>query len=419
MEEHEHEHDAPPPSRVSPPSERLLGGIVADRYVLRRELGRGGLAAVYVADHLYTGRTHALKIALPEHAARHAVRSRLMHEARMLARVEHPSVVSLVDAGPSELGPYVVMERLRGRSLESLVATRGVLTVSDVLHIARYASEALAAVHAAGLVHRDVKPGNLFVTRRSDGQKAMKIVDFGLALEIGALDEDGVSGTPEYMAPEQLMGEPAAPTADVYALGVTLYECLTGVVPHPGTLEQVLVQLADGSPPSLRDGRSDVPQPIAQVIEVALARSPIDRYDDARAFRDALERAIEDVDLGRAGDTLPPPPASLRRAHLRAAFHAPVELQLDDGTALVAQAEDISPTGVLVLAPQGLAVGTRLSARFPLPSTGIIISCRALVRWSRPRQRGRSAMGLELHETPKFVEDAILAYVEQAGQADG
>jgi serine/threonine-protein kinase len=414
----EHEHEAPPPSRLSPPSERLLGGVIADRYVLRRELGRGGLAAVYVADHLYTGRTHALKIALPELASQHAVRARLLHEARMLARVEHPSVVSLVDAGPSELGPYVVMERLRGRSLESLVATRGVLTVSDVLHVARYASEALAAVHAAGIVHRDVKPGNLFVTRGPDGKKAMKLVDFGLAMEAGKRDE-GISGTPEYMAPEQLLGEPAAPSADVYSLGVTLFECLTGVVPHPGTIEQILAKHADGAAPSLRDGRSDVPQPIAQVIEVALARTAIDRFEDATAFRAALDRAIEDVDMGRAGDTLPPPPASLRRAHLRAPFHAPVELQLDDGAALVAQAEDISPTGVLVLAPQGLAVGTRLSARFPLPSTGVIISCRAEVRWSRPRQRGRSAMGLELVGAPKFVEDAIVAYVEQAARTDG
>jgi serine/threonine-protein kinase len=131
--------DAPPPSRVPIPSERLLGTIVSERYQLRRELGRGGIAAVFVADHVYTGRSHALKLLLPHLTYDPEARSRLLHEAGMLARVKHPNVVEVIDAGPSDRGPYVVMERLRGRSLESLVAARGVLTVSDAMYVGRKA----------------------------------------------------------------------------------------------------------------------------------------------------------------------------------------------------------------------------------------------------------------------------------------
>src|SRR5438093_1038317 len=136
------QHEIAPQSRLQAASERLLGSIIGDRYVLRREAGRGGVAAVYIADHLFTGRTVAVKMILPE-IARHAeARMRLLREARNLGRVEHPNVVALLDAGVSASGPYLVMERLRGRSLEGLVAARGKLFIHDVLRIARLAGKA-------------------------------------------------------------------------------------------------------------------------------------------------------------------------------------------------------------------------------------------------------------------------------------
>ncbi len=403
--------DAPPPSRVPVPSERLLGSIVSERYQLRRELGRGGIAAVFVADHLYTGRHHALKLLLPHLSYDALARARLLHEAGMLARVKHPNVVEVIDAGPSDRGPYVVMERLRGRSLESLVAARGVLTVSDALYVGRNACEALTGVHAAGLVHRDVKPGNLFVVKETDGKKSLKLIDLGAACDIGAAEET-ITGTPEYIAPEILRSEPATPASDVYALGVTLYECLAGVVPYPGTLEEVLSRMT-AAPPDLRRGRPDVPRTVAQVIGRAIASNPNIRYPSGDEFRAALtdaEATAEDVSV----DETAPVSTMVTRTNLRAPFHAPVELQVGDG-AVEGTAEDISVRGLLVMAPHALAVGTTLTIRFPLPQTGTIVAYPARVRWARPRHRGKCAMGIEIIDLPDAGRKVIESYVQEAG----
>jgi len=400
-----------PPSRRNPASERALGSIVSQRYQLRRELGRGGIAAVYVADHLYTNRSHALKLLLPQHIDNEMAREKLLHEARMLARVRHASVVGVVDAGPSDRGPYVVMERLRGRSLESLVATRGVLTLEDALYIGRHACDAIGGVHAAGLVHRDVKPGNLFVVKQSDGKKALKLIDLGAACETGT-KENTITGTPEYIAPEILTSEAATPASDVYALGVTLYECLCGVVPYPGSLEEVLARMHD-APPNLRRGRPDIPKAIARVIHRALAIRPAERYQTGQELRDAL-RVAEHEESSYSPDDTQPTSLVVERQHARAPFRAPVEMQIGDG-AIEAMAEDISESGMLVMAPQALAVGTRVVLRFPVPTTGAILALPARVAWARPRSRGKSAMGLDVFDIPEAARKVIAAYVEETG----
>jgi serine/threonine-protein kinase len=403
--------DAPPPSRVPIPSERLLGTIVSERYQLRRELGRGGIAAVFVADHVYTGRTHALKLLLPHLTHDPEARSRLLHEAGMLARVKHPNVVEVIDAGPSDRGPYVVMERLRGRSLESLVAARGVLTVSDAMYVGRKACDALLGVHTAGLVHRDVKPGNLFVVKEADGKKSLKLIDLGAACNIGTA-EDTIIGTPEYIAPEILKNEAATPASDVYALGVTLYECLAGVVPYPGSLREVLARMAS-PPPDLRRGRPDVPRGVALVVARAITADPRQRFQSGADFKAALaeaEATEEDVSV----DETAPVSTMVTREHLRAPFHAPVELQFGD-SALEATAEDISIRGLLVMATHALPVGTIITVRFPLPQTGTIVMYPARVRWARPRHRGKCAMGIEITELPESGRKVIDAYVTETG----
>lgn len=411
--------DNPPPSRVAPPSERLLGVVIGDRYVLRREAGRGGVAAVYVADHLFTGRTVAIKMLLPDLARRGDARARLLREARNLGRVDHGNVVELLDAGIASSGPYVVMERLRGRSLEGLVAARGQLTIRDTLRIARFAGGALAAVHAARIVHCDIKPGNLFVVRRPDGAKSMKLIDFGVSRSPEDVQEATISGTPEYMAPEQLTAGAIGPPADVYALGVSLYECLTGLVPFSGTIESIVARVMTEVPRPILDVRPDVPRPLAQLVEVCLARAPLDRFEDGAGFLRALDASEADIDTGRSGDTLPPAPDPQqddpRRQVLRAAYGAPAELWVGDKV-VVARIEDVSEKGLLVIANETLASGTTLVVRFPLPGQGHIVACDARIKWVRSRDVGRSAMGIELVSAGDEIAGAIRDYVVGAAE---
>lgn len=402
-----------PSSRAA--SERLLGSIIGDRYVLRREAGRGGVAAVYIADHLFTGRTVAVKLILAELANPNEARLRLLREARNMGRVEHPNVVSLLDAGVSASGPYLVMERLRGRSLEGLVASRGKLFVPDVFRIARLAGRALEAVHNAGLVHCDVKPGNMFVTRAYDGSKSMKLIDFGVSRSEGDAPEETVSGTPVYMSPEQITGGEISPASDIYGLGASLYECLTGRVPFNGSsIEQIVARAMTMALDPITELRSEVPRPLAQLVEVALARSPVDRYANGREFLDALDRAEADIGLGRAGDTLPPaPPSKDDRGYARAVYGAPVELWLGD-TVIEGQSEDLSEGGLLIIANGIVDAGTELVLRFPLPASGTIVSCPARIQWVRERETGRSAMGVELVDPEITVREAISDYVGTA-----
>jgi serine/threonine-protein kinase len=411
--------DNPPPSRVSPPSERLLGVVVGDRYVLRREAGRGGVAAVYVADHLFTGRTVAIKMLLPDLAHRNDARARLLREARNLGRVDHGNVVELLDAGVTATGPYVVMERLRGRSLEGLVAARGRLTMHDALRIARFAGEALAAVHSVGIVHCDIKPGNMFVVRRGDGAKSMKLIDFGVSRAPDDVQEATISGTPEYMAPEQLAAGTIGPPADIYGLGVSLYECLTGCVPFTGSLESVVARVMTQAPSPILDARPDVPRPLAQLVEVCLARDPVDRFHDGAAFLRALNAAEADIDTGKAGDTLPPEPDphadDPRRTVARAAYGAPAELWVGDRV-VVARVEDVSEKGLLVISSEVLQSGTEFIVRFPLPGQGHIVACNARIQWARTRDAGRSAMGLELVSVADEVKTAMHDYVQSAAE---
>lgn len=389
---------------------------MGDRYLLRREAGRGGVSVVYIADHLFTGRTVAVKMVLPDLSEKTEARAKLLREAKNLGRVDHPYVVSLLDAGVSESGPYLVMERLRGRSLEGLVASRGKLFIEDVLAVARFAGEALEAVHASGIVHCDVKPGNMFVYKHpKTGKKSMKLIDFGIARAPSDEREETVSGTPIYMSPEQLTAGAIEPSSDIYSLGVSLYECLTGRVPFSGSLEQVLARVMTMTPTPIVELRPDVPRPLAQLVEVCLARDPVDRFESGAEFLRALERAQADIGMGRAGDTLPPEPDE-SRGHARVAYGAAIELWAGDRV-ISGRSEDVSEGGFMIIADGAVEPGTELVVRFPLPTSGLIVTCNARVQWCRARDVGKSAMGIELLDTDDTVRQSISQYVGGAEQS--
>ncbi len=409
--------DAPPPSLrgAALPSERLIGTLLDGRYELLREMGRGGLASVFHARHKFTARSLAVKVLLPEYRDHREARERLLREARMLGRIVHPHVVEIVDAGIAGDTPYVAMERLRAKSVEALLTARSKLTVHDTYTIALLAAEALAAVHASRVVHRDIKPGNLLVVRTPSGGRTLKLIDFGAATfvqdEVSEEPASGILGTPEYMAPEQLAGARVQPTADVYAFGVTVYECLAGRVPFTGGLDQIYAQAMTGTRPDLRKLRPDVPPSLAELVERSIDSTPTARFADGAALWEALREIERDI----RAETSEVSPS--RRGHVRVPYPAPIEMQLASGQVIEGRIQDVSSGGIYVTTQAHVAENTSLILRFALP-TGEIVRSAALVRWAKATEdAARTALGLEFDGLSPIFKDAIDDYIKRATTA--
>jgi serine/threonine protein kinase len=408
----------PPPPSLRPggaPSERLIGSVIGGRYALRREIGRGGICAVYAVEHRYTRRTYALKALLPEYRTHQEARSRLIGEARMLGAVQHPNVVEVIDAGMDDGAPFVVMERLRAKSVEALLLARGKLTVRDAMVIARFAAAALGATHRANVIHRDVKPGNLLVVR-TDTAKTVKLIDFGVATEYeaDAVDEgppSAVVGTPYYMAPEHLAGRRVTPAADVYSFGATVYECLTGQVPFHGSFEQVYARAMTSPRPDVRKLRPDTPDALSELVVSCLAAEPAKRFKNGIELAAALEAVMLEQDTGSSMPRL----ETSRRGHVRVPYRAPIEMKLPDGMVVEGAVQDLSAGGLLVTANRSIADNTDVTVRFPLPSSVIVISS-AIVRWTRSAESdtSRVALGVELVDLAQEYKQAIHEYVRSA-----
>jgi eukaryotic-like serine/threonine-protein kinase len=417
------------------------GDVVDGRYLLRREIARGGMGAVYEAEQQVTGRIVALK--LVNRGTRHAQVSeeRLLREARAISQTRHRGIVEVLDAGIcGRHGPYMALEMLAGRTLDGIIAAKRTLSVADVAHVGRQMCEALSFVHGRGIVHRDLKPSNVFVVR--DGQReTVKLFDFGIAAvedpRAGRklTGQTEMIGTPEYMSPEQLFDEgPVDFRCDIYATGVTLFEALTGDVPFPGTYPQVLMQLAQADhPPSVKQFRADVGDALDEVICCALARDKDQRFGSAEELRVALVRATGyptgfTTLLRGAGPSIPPaapaPPRDdesddasapiplVRRLHERVPYVTIVELD-NGGVAVEARTEDISVGGILVRSEAALPLKGTVRVRFALPMSNEIIQVGATVRWSRESRAGGYAHGLQFADLPADSRRVILSYVQQ------
>jgi serine/threonine-protein kinase len=260
------------------------------------------MGLVYEAHHKFTRRAVALKLLAEDQRGQKETHQRLLREAHALSAVRHPGFVEVLDAGVcSDNGPYIVLEMLEGRTLDGILAARQRLSIADTVQIGRRVCAAVAHAHAHGVVHRDIKPSNIFVARTEFGEEYVKIIDLGVAAvaveQLAKVDRKltkahEVLGTPEYMAPEQLWGQPVDARTDVYAIGMSLYECLTGDVPYTGAYPEVLVQVskADG-PPDVRKVRPDVPPALAIVIENALEKDAVNRFQTANELGRALVAA--------------------------------------------------------------------------------------------------------------------------------
>ena len=279
----------PLPAPFRPPRITLPAGrVVADRYRLRRLLGRGGMGAVWLAVDQRLRRRVAIKQLLlagvVSDEERLAARTRLRYEARLAARVDHPGTVQIYDLAEEDGEPWIVMEALGGRTLEATLRDRGPLPVASTTRLGLGLLEVLEATHRAGVVHRDVKPGNVQLC----GRGRVVLTDFGIA----ATTRDGsdscngrVSGSPAYMAPEQAHGR-VEPASDLFSLGATLYAAVEGRSPFAkGCPAATLSAVVDDPPaPFLRAG------PLGPVIEGLLAKDPARRLDTDQARR-ALRRS--------------------------------------------------------------------------------------------------------------------------------
>ncbi len=413
-----------------------IGSIVDRRYLLKREIARGGAGAVFEAEHLYTKRSVALKLLVPEQRSAPEPRARLLREALALSAARHPGVVSALDAGETDDGtPYLVLELLEGRSLEGILAVRRRLGASEVAWLGAAICDALHSAHRRGIIHRDIKPSNVFVARDEQGREVVKLFDFGVA-KVESQDmritlSGSLLGTPEYMAPEQLLAHEVDARADIYALGVTLYECLTGVVPFEGSFGEVLLKVSTEALPPLSSKVSELSPSFAAAVERALSREPGQRFPDAQAFLQSLRKAAPAGSPGsllgiRQGPpplpvqrpSMPePPPATVepttRRKFPRAPYVTPVRIAHGENV-LEGRSEDVSTGGLLVLAPQSFEQAALVNVRFALPTTGKVVEVEATARWVKAA-RVTGAVGLQFSSLPDDARAVIESYVTMMG----
>src|SRR5882762_6507268 len=271
-----------------------LSAALADRYVIERQIGSGGMATVYLARELKHDREVALKVLRPEIAAQLGA-ERFLKEIKITARLDHPHILTLIDSGESDGFLWYVQPYIRGESLRARLLREKQLGVDDAINIARQIAGALEHAHHHGVIHRDIKPENILL---HEGE-AM-VADFGIALALSEaadprLTETGFSlGSPQYMSPEQATGERHLDgRSDVYALGAVLYEMLAGVAPHTGQTSQAIIsKLLTERPTPLRAIRGTVPPAVESAVARALEKTPADRFPSAAAFAVALQGSV-------------------------------------------------------------------------------------------------------------------------------
>ncbi|MDW8251344.1 MAG: protein kinase [Myxococcales bacterium] len=338
------------PVKVSPGVMALVGKVVDRRYGIRSVIGEGGMGAVYEAEHLVLGRLVALKVLHPTNAAKPEAVSRFQHEARVVSSIGHPNICELYDVGKLEDGtPFLVMERLVGDTLADRINKEGALPPDVVFDTLLQILSGLAAAHRKGIIHRDIKPENIFLARTPGSTEPIaKLLDFGIS-KMSALDADlhltrtgMVMGTPYYMAPEQARGDRIDHRVDLYAIGVILYECLTGRRPFVApNYNALLVQILSGKPKPLRSIRPALSEAFEPIVLKAMQKQPDQRFQTATEFHDVLLRLRTEVDqeslkmeAARKLASQPPP----RPRSLPPSAEIPVHFSLNTGSSEIPQA---------------------------------------------------------------------------------
>lgn len=294
--------------------------LLDERYKLYERLGEGGMAEVFRAEDLRLGREVAVKILRPQYASEKSFLERFINEARSMAGFSHPNVVNVYDVGRDGQRYYIVMEYVPGEDLRQQLERNGSVPARQALDIARQMAQGIGYAHRKGLVHRDIKPGNILMTPLGE----VKVADFGIAkamASVGLTEPGIVWGTTAYLSPEQVRGEPATPASDVYAMGVVLYEMLAGKPPFQGEdrVSIALKHLRDEPPPF--DEAVQMARGVEFLVRKALAKEPRERFANAEEMARSLGeylRAGADATVARPivapAEATIVPPANGRRS---------------------------------------------------------------------------------------------------------
>lgn len=311
----------PPPATPEPP----IGTVIEGRYQIESVIASGGMARVYRGIHLRTGSVLAIKLMDPELSKDPTMKSRCLDEARAMMGIKSNHVVQAIDVGELPSGQlYLTMEYLEGEDLDKLVTKEGPIPWSRAATMAIQICAGLASAHRRGIIHRDIKPQNCVRIEADGNPDHIKLIDFGITRKAGGdtgLTKDGfILGTPEYIAPELGKGAKASTSSDIYAVGVTLYKLLTGSVPFKGDTGLDTLRLHSDAAlvlPSARSPDREIPDEADQIVAIALAKQPSDRFASADAMGQALRSALGLqqsgllTQLGRPAPSAPPvPPAS-------------------------------------------------------------------------------------------------------------
>ncbi len=387
-----------PERSASDATDPLVGTVLADRYEIVRRIGEGGMGAVYEARHTVIGKRVAVKVLLDKFLEKRELVARLLQEARLASSIGHENIVDVTDFGTTVDGrAFVVMEFLEGEALAALVTREAPLPVERSLRIVRQVASALGAAHAKGIVHRDVKPENCYLVRRGDAD-FVKVVDFGVSKVMHAR-EDGpewqrltrtgmVLGTPLYMSPEQARGgEDIDSRADIWAVGVMLYECLTGEVPfrannYLGVISQVLTH--EAPPPTKLRPELGIPPAVETVVMRALDKDRERRYQNMAHLERDLGRLISGESIVDEASPIAAATAPERgRWHL--GLLAMVAIGIGVAVALAQSEEPVSPPAATIVEPPPAPAATKAAEVVVVPAAEPPLPKKASSRRSEPR----------------------------------
>ena len=354
------------------------GDVVSGKYRIEKILAEGGMGVVFEATHLQLDEKVAIKFLRTEFTGPQAgeLAGRFLREARASAKIKSEHVVRVHDVGSTEAAaPYIVMEFLTGKDLDQIVSSHGVLPVQQAVDYVLQACEALAEAHNIGIVHRDLKPANLFLTHRADGSACVKVLDFGISKfkdatgntpDLGMTKTHAVMGSPRYMSPEQMRSSKDVDArADIWAIGIILYELLGGEVPFNGeSMPQICASILEETPKNLRTLRPEVSAELEAVVSKCLAKKPDARFAniahlaqalsawgtaDARASADRIGRVLRVSNADVTADTAPRDftvPFSKSPASLHSSPSSPGRSAPELGSVSGASATSVAWTGI-------------------------------------------------------------------------